>query len=128
MGIESFYVNIHMKKHMEYDLSDLSIYSLNSNENQISFTISYAIISFFDGICQIYSFTERYRSEIISIESKRIELMGSLDSFVRFAEKMIELWGEKIFNFQREYGKFLIGPNEEFYKKYKKIKKYMKFR
>lgn len=127
MGMESFYVNFHMKNNTEYELLNMNISWLDVGDKDIYFTVSYALISFFDGICQIYAFIDMYRNEIKLIESMKVDITDSMDTFKMFLEKMIGLWDEKIRTFQQEYGMLLIGPNEEFFKKYKKLKKHMKF-
>ena len=47
-------------------------------------------------------------------------------TFLSFFEKVYRLWEEKINNFRLQYGYFLINPNDDFFKSYKKLRKYMK--
>ena len=125
MGIESFYINLELNEDKSYDFSDVSIIFLNKIDNKVNITISFALVSFFDGTYQMYSFISRYRNYIISAESLKEDIIQSIVCFDAFLGKMYDIWKDKIKNFHTDYGRFLIKPNSEFYKNYKKIRKYM---
>lgn len=126
MGMESFYINLTLNNDYLYDFSDLMIISSDIVDNKITITISYSLFSFFDGLSLAYSFIKKYESNILSVESKKEDLKQSTDNFLCFFDKMYCIWENKINNFRLEYGYFLINPNDDFFKSYKKLKKYIK--
>ena len=72
------------------------------------------------------NFIKKYESNILSVESKKEDLKQSTDNFLCFFDKMYSIWENKINSFRLEYGYFLINPNDDFFKSYKKLKKYIK--
>lgn len=126
MGMESFYINLSLRNNCSYDLSNLTVIFSDIVGNQRNITISYSLLSFFDGVSQIYNFINKYKNNILRIESKREDIKQSTDNFLCFFEKVYSLWEEKLNNFRLEYGYFLIKPNDDFFKSYKKLRKYIK--
>ena len=126
MGMESFYINLSLRNNCSYDLSNLTVIFSDIVGNQRNITISYSLLSFFDGVSQIYNFINKYKNNILRIESKREDIKQSTDNFLCFFEEVYSLWEEKLNNFRLEYGYFLIKPNDDFFKSYKKLRKYIK--
>ena len=126
MGMESFYINLSLRNNCSYDLSNLTVIFSDIVGNQRNITISYSLLSFFDGVSQIYTFINKYKNNILRIESKREDIKQSTDNFLCYFEKVYSLWEEKLNNFRLEYGYFLIKPNDDFFKSYKKLRKYIK--
>ena len=126
MGMESFYINLSLRNNCSYDLSNLTVIFSDIVGNQRNITISYSLLSFFDGVSQIYNFINKYKSNILRIESKKEDIKQSTDNFLLFFEKVYSLWEEKLNSFRLEYGYFLINPNDDFFKNYKKLRKYIK--
>lgn len=126
MGMESFYINLTLCNNCSYDLSGLTVIFSDIIGNQRNITVSYSILSFFDGVSRIYAFIDKYKNNILKIESQNEDLQPSADHFLSFFEKVYRLWEEKINNFRLQYGYFLINPNDDFFKSYKKLRKHMK--
>lgn len=126
MGMESFYINLTLRNHCSYDLSDLTVIFSDIVEDQRNITISYSFLSFFDGLSRIYDFINTYKNNIISIESKKEDIKQSTDNFLCFFEKVYSLWKENLNNFRSEYGYLFINPNDDFFKCYKKLRKHIK--
>ena len=126
MGIESFYVNIEMKNEENYDFSKVVVLFSEVIDNKRNITISYSLVSFFDGLRQIYSFIKENEANIYLVESRRENITSSTGSFMSFLEKMFMLWKIKIDSFQSQYGALIVKSGEEFFTAYKKgLKKYL---
>lgn len=119
MGIESYYVNIRIKKDA-YDLNSLNVIDVIDNIDSLNITISYSIISFFEGLINIYNFINKHKDNIYQIESLQEDITKNTTSFTEFFVKMYELWKNKINVFHKEFGLFLINSDSDFYKLYLK--------
>lgn len=126
MGMESFYINLTLCNNCSYDLSDLTVISSDIVDNQKILTISYSLFSFFEGISLVYAFIQKYKSSILGVESMKEDIKQSINSFLCFFDKLYNLWETKLNNFHLSYGYFLINPNDDFFKSYKKLRKYIK--
>ncbi|HHU80747.1 MAG TPA: hypothetical protein GXZ35_05375 [Acholeplasmataceae bacterium] len=119
MGIESYYVKIEIKKD-SYDLNSLNAIETIDKNDCLQITFSYSFISFFEGLIIIYNFINEYNDYIYKIESLKENITVNSTSFPLFFLKMYELWNNKIKGFHTEFGLFLINPNDDFYKLYRK--------
>lgn len=126
MGMESFYINLTLCENCSYDLSDLAVISSDIVDNQKILTISYSLFSFFEGISLVYTFIQKYKSSILGVESMKEDINQSINSFLCFFDRLYNLWETKLNNFHSSYGYFLINSNDDFFKSYKKLRKYIK--
>ncbi len=122
MGMESFYINITMNGIVTKAKSLDLLLEIKENE-VLESTIEFSLISFFEGCQIIYEFIISNQNFLISLESNQIPLKDNLNSFLDFFNKMYEIWIDKLNDFNNRYGKILINSGEDFYKKYKRIKK-----
>ena len=125
MGMESFYINIILCKDCECNLSDFAVIYTEITDSQKSVVISYSFLSFFDSLCQIYSFIKKNEEKIVEIESLHEDITNSIDSFMEFFAKIYSVWKNKLNAFHSDYGFLLVGSGSDFFKIRRKLKKFI---
>lgn len=138
MGVESFYINVKLKK---ADISKIDAI-MRSNAVYSEYINSYidietdemclqaAMVSFFP-MCEImFDFCSdvNKESQIISINTRNINHQFNFSSFNDFFNWIYDSWKEPLKNFRQEWGNFLVNPSD-YYKTREKLRKkyYIKY-
>lgn len=126
MGMESFYVNIGLRKDCACDVSNVSIIYSDIGDYKRNIVVSYSFLSFFDGIGLIYAFIRENEKNVLGIESRKKDITNATGSFLEFFTAMYHIWEEKLNAFHSDYGFLSIDSGDVFFKTYKKLKHFIR--
>ncbi len=114
MNTENFYVDIELQGGANCDGSGLAVLSRDFFGDRKILHVGYSILSFLEGVREIYYFVSRYRAQILCVESCRRDMTDKTYSFPAFLAGMVGLWQERLDYFYGYYGRLLIPADEKF--------------
>ena len=114
MNTETFYVDIELQSGEAFDLSGLAVLSQEFFGDRQVIRIGYSMLSFLDGSYEIYRFVNRYREQVLCVESYRHDITALTRTFPSFLSGMVGLWRERLEYFYGYCGRLLIRADENF--------------
>ena len=135
MSIESFYLNIKIENFSIEDLNSIfnddkafqSAFAYHWDDADKELTIKATLVSFLPAcellykLCQIIT----TKSKIIEMETRREMHLFDFQNFIEFFSWFYCCWEERLKNFNKEWGAFVVSSSNYYRARQKLRKKYM---